>query len=268
MSGTTVGIIGLGAMGAPMAGRLLDAGVDVVSCANRNRDTIERLATKGLRELDDPKAIGAKADLLLSVVFDEDQTDTVLRGSDGALATMRSDTVALIMSTVSPDYCRALSTEAAERGVTVLDCPLSGMPTGARDGTLTLMLGGDEKAIAHHADTLEVLGTIAPCGEIGMGQVMKVANNAMAIGTWAMLMEVRDAVAGHGMDLDRFMSILNQSSGRSFVSEHFPFPPNRVPLPAMAIKDLSICLHLAAAASQDVPIVERVLESGTPEGSM
>ena len=264
MSGTTIGIIGLGAMGAPMAERLVDAGFDVVSCANRNRDAIERLAQKGLRELDHPKAIGAEADILLSVVFDEQQTDAVLRGPEGALSTMGTDTLVLIMSTVSPEYCRALAAEVADRGVTVLDCPLSGLPAGAEAGTLTLMIGGDEATVTDYANVLEVLGTIAHCGDVGMGQVMKVANNAMAIGTWAMLMEVRDVVAGHGMDLDRFMGILDQSSGRSFVSEHFPFPPGRVPLPPMAVKDLSICLGLAAGATQELPIVERILESGRP----
>ncbi|MEM7413125.1 MAG: hypothetical protein AAF430_23045, partial [Myxococcota bacterium] len=68
----------------------------------------------------------------------------------------------------------------------------------------------------------------------------------MAVGTWALLMEVRDMVKAHGMDLDHFMSILNQSSGRSVVSEQFRFPPSRIPLPAMPQKDLGICRDIAA----------------------
>lgn len=261
MSEQTIGVIGLGAMGAPMAERLIDAGYHVVSCANRNREAIERLAEKGLTELADPSAVGAASNLVISVVFDEEQNDLVLR--DGVLPTMRPGGTVLVTSTVSPQYCQGLAAEAAERNLDVLDCPLSGMPAGAQAGALTLMIGGNTDVIDRWRPALEVLGTVAPCGDVGMGQVMKVANNAMALGTWSLLMEVRELVQQQGMDLSRFMDILNQSSGRSFVSENFPLPPQRVPLPPMARKDLGIFLDLAASADTDAPMVTRCVEAGS-----
>lgn len=259
----TIGMLGLGAMGAPMAERLLDAGYAVVSAPHRNREPFDRLGPKGLREVDGPAAVGAASDLLCSLVFDEAQTDAVLRGPDGALAAMPSGSTVLVMSTVSPRYCRELANEAALAGITVLDCPLSGLPAGAEAGTLTLMIGGDPAAVARCNAPLEVLGTVARCGDVGAGQVMKLANNAMAIGTWALLMEVRDLVGATRMPLDRFMDILNQSSGRSFVSEYFQFPPSRIDFPAMPVKDLSLCLEVGSDVAVPTPIVQSILLAGT-----
>ncbi len=256
----TIGIIGLGAMGGPMAERLVDRGYPVVSCANRKRETIERLAAKGLEEVPDPQEVGRRSDLLMSIVWDEEQNDRILRGPKGALAAMKPGGAALLMSTISPEYCQELSREAAKLDLHVVDCPLTGLAAGAKNGTLNLMLGGDPAAVATYREALDVLGTIRPCGDVGMGQVVKLANNAVSIGTWALLMEVRDMVAARGMELDQFMSILNESSGASFVSKHFPFPPSRGPLPAMPKKDLSICLDVAKQCGVSMPIVKEIVD--------
>lgn len=261
----TVGFIGLGAMGEPMAANLLEAGIDVVSCANRSRDAIERLAASGLREVDDPAAVGAASDVVMTVVWDEQQNDRVLRGPGGALAAMTSGSTVIIMSTVSPTYCKELAAEAEASGITVLDCPISGMVQGAVDGTLTLMIGGEADAIERCRSVLEPMGTVSHCGPIGTGQVMKLGNNAMAIGTFALIMEVRDMVAAQGMDLETFMGFLNQSTGRSFVSENFPMPPKRVLLNGMPVKDMRRCLGAAADAGLAMPMIERLLEAGATD---
>ena len=151
----TVGFIGLGAMGEPMAANLLGAGIDVVSCANRNREPLERLAESGLREVENVGAVGAEADVVMTVVWDEAQNDRVLRGPDGAMAAMAPGGVVIVMSTVSPTYCKELAAEAAESDITVLDCPISGMVKGAVDGTLTLMIGGDAADIERCRAVLE-----------------------------------------------------------------------------------------------------------------
>ncbi len=262
-SETTVGFIGLGAMGEPMAANLLAAGFEVVSCANRNREPFERLAPQGLREVADPSAVGAAADVVMTIVWDEEQTDRVLRGSEGALAAMRPGTDAIVMSTISPTYCRELAAEASESGITVLDCPVSGMVQGAVDGTLTLMIGGPVDAVERCRPVLEPMGTVSHCGDVGTGQVMKLGNNAIAIGTFGLLMEVREMVAGQGMDVATFNEYLNRSTGRSFVSETWPSPPERVPLSSMPVKDLSRCLAAAADAGAWMPMIERLLAVGT-----
>ena len=194
MTSTTVGFIGLGAMGEPMAANLLRAGIDVVSCANRNRGPIERLAAQGLREVANPGAVGAEADVVMTVVWDEAQNDQVLRGAEGAIAAMSPGGVVIVMSTVSPTYCKDLAAEAAESDIAVLDCPVSGMVQGAVDGTLTLMIGGADADVERCRAVLDPMGTVSHCGPVGTGQVMKLGNNAMAIGTFGLIMEVREMV--------------------------------------------------------------------------
>lgn len=260
-----VGVVGLGAMGEPMAANLLAAGVDVVSCANRNREPIERLATAGLRELAEAAAVGAEADVLMTVVWDESQNDRVLRGPEGAMASMSPGGVVIVMSTVSPTYCKDLATEAAGSGLTVLDCPVSGMVSRAVDGTLTLMIGGEEAQVERCRPVLEPMGTVSHCGPIGSGQVMKLGNNAMAIGTFGLLMEVRDMVAAQGMPLDTFMAFLNRSTGRSFVSEHWPMPPERITFTGMPVKDMRRGLAAGADVEVAMPMLARLLEAGADD---
>ncbi len=263
----TIGFIGLGAMGEPMAKRLLDAGFQVTSCVNRNREPVDRLTAHGLVEADDAFAVGLEADVLMCCVFDEPQNDIVLRGERGALAALRPGTTVLLMSTISPGYCQTLAEEARAKGITVLDCPLSGRVQGAVDGTLTLMIGGSETDIDACADVLAPLGKTMRCGDVGSGQVMKLANNAIVLTTFSLLLEVRDLVASYGMDLDNFMTILNQSTGRSVVSESFPMPKGRMKMVGMPAKDVSTCLALADQLGIPLPVVQACFDAGSAEAS-
>ena len=265
MSMLKVGIIGLGAMGEPMASRLLDAGYHVFSCANKSRAAIDRLIGKGLRERSTPKDVGTEADVLMSVVFSEEQNDQILRGVDGALAGLKPGGIILLMSTISPDYCRALASEAEEIGITVLDCPLSGLRKGAEEGTLSLLLGGDEETIEKCRKVLEVLGTVMPCGPLGSGQVTKLANNALFLCTLDLLQDVQDIVIRNGMDIDVFMDNLNKSTGRSFVSQNIPIPKDRMPLYPMPEKDLKTCLQVGDACGADVSAIRHCVTRPRPE---
>ncbi|MEM8922657.1 MAG: NAD(P)-dependent oxidoreductase [Actinomycetota bacterium] len=265
MTSSTVGFIGLGAMGEPMAANLLRAGIEVISCVNRNRDPVERLTELGLREVATPADVGAQADVIMTVVWDEEQNDRVLRGPEGAMASMSSGDVVIVMSTVSPTYCKALAAEAASSGITVLDCPVSGMVKGAVDGTLTLMIGGEAADVERCRSVLEPMGTVSHCGPVGTGQVMKLGNNAMAIGTYGLIMEVREMVEAQGMDLDTFMAFLNQSTGRSFVSEFWPMPPKRITFSGMPVKDMRRCLEAATDAGADMPMLTRLLDVGADD---
>ena len=266
MSKQIVGLIGLGAMGEPMAANLLKAGLQVVSCANRNREPIERLKSQGLKEVSSPAQVGAEVDVLMSVVWDEAQNDLLLRGPGGALNTLKPGSFVLIMSTVSPVYCRELAEEAAQKDIHVMDCPIAGMPRGARDGTLSLMIGGAEEQVDACRPVLEPMGTVYPCGPIGAGQIVKLGNNALSISQYRALMEVRDMVRANGVDESRFLEILNVSTGRSWFSENVPLPPGRVAWTAMPIKDLSTALDAAKAAGVDMPLVQSALDVGRKEG--
>ncbi|MXW50297.1 MAG: NAD(P)-dependent oxidoreductase [Gammaproteobacteria bacterium] len=258
----TIGFVGLGAMGEPMVARLLDAGFRVVSYVNRSREAMERLKPKGLVEVSNATELGERSDVVMCCVFDEPQNDQALRGPGGVMAALQPGAVILLMSTISPGYCRKLAAEAAQRDVAVLDCPLSGLVQGAVDGTLSLMIGGAEDHIAGCEDVLAPLGTVFRCGDIGSGQVMKLANNAISISTFSLVLEVRDLVSSYGMDLDNFMAILNQSTGSSVVSERFPMPTGRLKMMGMPEKDVSTCLKLAEELGVSLPMVQQCFDAG------
>ena len=139
------------------------------------------------------------------------------------------------------------------------------MVKGAVEGTLTLMIGGEEADIERCRDALEAMGTISHCGPIGTGQVMKLGNNAMVTGTYGLLMEVREMAAAQGMNLDTFMDFLNDSTGRSFVSENMPLPPKRITFTGMPVKDLRRCLAASADVGTAMPMIQRLIEAGADE---
>lgn len=252
---TRIGFIGLGAMGAPMARRLLAAGYPVSSCVNRSRDALEALLPLGLQELPGPAELGAVSDILCVAVWDAAQIDGVLRGPGGALRHMAPGATVLVMSTVAPDECRDLAAEASRRGVTLLDCALSGLPQGAATGTLTLMMGGDEADIAPLRPVLAHLGRVCVCGDVGAGQAVKLGNNAMVIATMGLLLELREPLRAQGVDFDAFLEVLNQSTGRSFVSEHIPMPPTPTAPHPMAQKDIALMLAVGQQAGQALPML-------------
>ncbi len=256
MTKPKIGFIGLGAMGAPMAKRLLEAGFSVTSSVNRNREPLEALLPFGIKEAASPAEVGAAADILMLVVWDDEQIDTILKGENGALSTLKWGSKVLLMSTVSPEYCRKLAKESAAKKVSILDCPLSGMPQGSAAGTLSLMIGGEAKDIEACRPALEILGTIYHCGSVGAGQVVKLGNNAMVIATMGLLLEIRETIRSQGVDFDHFLSVLNQSTGRSFVSENIPMPPTSTTPHPMAQKDISLMLSVGKIAEQQMPILE------------
>ena len=262
MSKPTIGFIGLGAMGEPMVVNLLSAGFQVVSYVNRSREAMDRLLPKGLVEVAHARELGEQADIVMCCVFDEPQNDQALRGEQGALATMKPGAIVLLMSTISPGYCQTLAKEAETKEITILDCPLSGLVKGAIEGTLSLMIGGAEEDVSRCEEALAPLGNIMRCGEIGSGQVMKLANNAISLSTFSLLLEVRDLVSTYGMELDNFMEILNRSTGRSFVSQNFPMPKGRLKMKGMPEKDVSTCLGLAEQLGVSLPMVQQCFEAG------
>ena len=265
MNNPTIGFIGLGAMGEPMVARLLTAGFRVVSYVNQSREAMERLLPRGLVEVANARELGQQADFVMCCVFDEPQNDQALRGEQGALATMKPGSIVLLMSTISPGYCQTMAEEASASEITVLDCPLSGLVRGAIDGTLSLMIGGAKADVARCETVLVPLGNIMRCGDIGSGQVMKLANNAISLSTFSLLLEVRDLVSTYGMDLEDFMGILNRSTGRSFVSQNFPMPKGRLKMRGMPEKDVSTCLQLAEELGVVLPIVQQCFDAGKSE---
>ena len=255
--GERVGFIGLGDIGTPMAGRILEGGYRVASCAHRRREAIEMLKASGLVEAPNPYEVARQSEILITMVVDEAQTDAVLKGKDGGLAGLVSGSTVVVMSTVSPDSCKALAVEAADAGIDVLDCPVSGGRPRAAEGSLALICGGEPEIVERCRPVLEKMGTIFHCGPVGMGQVAKLGNQGLTAAQFRLVQEVRAMAAAYGMDLDTLMDVVRSSTGASFIAENWSFlEPNRSHLGRMAKKDIDLCLAAGRDREVAMPLVE------------
>jgi 2-hydroxy-3-oxopropionate reductase len=260
---TTVGFLGLGVMGAPMAGNLLAAGHDVVAW-NRSPEPLAKLVEAGARGVENPAAVAAEADVVISIVSDDTALREVLGGPEGAIAAARPGSLVVDMSTVSPALARELAEQAAGRGVGFLDAPVSGGDVGARDGTLSIMVGGDADDVERARSLFEVLGSrVTHVGAAGAGQVAKACNQVLVAVIFGGLAEalvlgsklgvdparVLDAVGG-GMAANRIMEVRRDN----FLDHDFA-PGFKVDLHH---KDLEIALGASGEVDAPLPLTAEV----------
>lgn len=174
---TTLGFVGLGAMGSRIAARLLASG-SVVYGTNRTRHRADPLVERGLIWRDSPRAVAEEADVVFSMVTDNAALAAITDGPDGILAGLRPGSVYVDMSTVSPAASRELADRVHELDAAMLDAPVSGSVPAAEGGTLTIMVGGGADTAARVGPLLRELGqTVTHVGENGAGLVMKLAVN-------------------------------------------------------------------------------------------
>jgi 2-hydroxy-3-oxopropionate reductase len=190
----TVGFIGLGVMGKPMARNLIKGGFSLV-VHNRSRGAVDELAAAGARTAESPAEVARQSTVVITMVPDTPDVEQVLRGSDGVLSSLQPSTIVIDMSSISPSATMQLAREVAARGGTMLDAPVSGGEIGAINASLSIMVGGDEAAFTRAKPVLAAMGNperITYIGPSGAGQVCKICNQ-MAIG--AALAGVSEAFA-------------------------------------------------------------------------
>jgi 2-hydroxy-3-oxopropionate reductase len=171
-----VGFVGLGIMGAAMAGNLLEAEHELV-VHNRTRTKAERLAQHGARVADSPREVAEISDVVITMLPGPPEVEEVVAGEDGLLEGAGEGSLIIDMSTSSPLLARQLARMARERGVGMLDGPVSGGDVGARDGTLSIMVGGADEDFERARPLFEVMGeTVVHVGGTGAGQVVKACN--------------------------------------------------------------------------------------------
>ena len=262
----TIGFIGLGDMGEPMAARLLEHGYSVLSCVHRRREAMERLKGKGIVEKAEPRQVAGEVDVLMSIVIDQEQTENALRGVKGALEGMRPGATLILMSTLAPTYCQRLADELRSRQIDVLDCPVSGAPMGAQKGTLALIAGGETAVLERCRPPLETMGTIYHCGPVGMGMVAKLANNAVSLMTIPLVREARAMAAGYGMDMDTLMTVMRAGSANSFVVQAWKWVEASGDKVPVAIKDLRLFQQAASAKGVPSQMLDAQLAREAPLG--
>jgi len=170
-----IGFIGLGVMGRPMAGHLIDAGHTVH--LNRIKQASEFLVEKGGKPADTPREVAAASEIVILMVPDTPDVEHVLFGADGVAEGLKPGSLVIDMSSISPVATKDFASRIRDRGCEYVDAPVSGGEVGAKNAALTIMCGGTEGAFARAKPLLEKMGkTITLVGDVGDGQTAKVAN--------------------------------------------------------------------------------------------
>ncbi|MDX6592821.1 MAG: hypothetical protein QOJ13_2017 [Gaiellales bacterium] len=207
-------------MGAPMARHLLDAGHEVV-VHNRTRSREQPLVELGAQRAASPAEAARGAHAVLTCVSDTPDVEAVLEGPDGAASTLDAGAVVIDCSTVSPTATAELAARLAERGIGMVDAPVSGGSEGAEKGTLTIFVGGRDEDVAKAMPVLEAFGRrITHLGPCGSGQMAKAVNQVMIAGTYATVGEGLALAQAAGLPPDALVEALSAGAAASWVLEN------------------------------------------------
>jgi 3-hydroxyisobutyrate dehydrogenase-like beta-hydroxyacid dehydrogenase len=271
---TTVGFIGLGIMGGPMAANLVKAGFEVIGY-NRSPEKVKELVENGGRGADDVASAVREADVVITMVPDSPDVESVTGGSEGVFANAREGALYIDMSTIRPDVAVRVAEAGREAGVRVLDAPVSGGPMGAADGTLAIMVGGDEATYAVAEPVLTRMGSkVVHAGPLGAGTRMKLARNLIHFVAFTAVTEAQRLAEAGGLDLvalgevvrhtDRITggpgAIMYRDTTAKLDPDEFwhsVFDHVR----ALGEKDLSFAIELAGTLGVDVPLAQLAREN-------
>jgi 3-hydroxyisobutyrate dehydrogenase-like beta-hydroxyacid dehydrogenase len=210
-------LIGIGAMGEPMAASLLRAGFGVAVCAHRNRAPLERLVAAGAVDAGDPAGVGAASDVVITMVPDAPQVEEALFGSNGAANAAKPGTLFIDMSTISPVATKAFAERLAAAGYRFVDSPVSGGPARAALGTLALMVGASDDDLATAKPVLEALGTPNHVGPVGMGETVKLVNQILIANTMVANAEALVFAKKAGANVDVVREVILTATGANYL---------------------------------------------------
>ncbi|MBO3271401.1 NAD(P)-dependent oxidoreductase [Hymenobacter defluvii] len=254
-----LGWIGLGNMGNPMSGRLLEAGYPV-AVYNRSKDKEKALRTAGATTADSPAALVQQADVVFLMVSDDQAVRDLFTGPDGLLQAQASGKLLINMSTVSPGISEEMANLSQQKGHTYLDAPVSGSVKQAETGQLVIMVGGEEPAFQQAQPLFEHLGKLAlHLGPTGSGNRAKLAINTL-LGFYTQgLAETFLFAQQHGLKLEDMQTIIangamgnvfSKIKGEAIMAENYQA--------AFALKHLAKDLRLAKAEGLNTPLGEVV----------
>ncbi|MYC16025.1 MAG: 2-hydroxy-3-oxopropionate reductase [Gemmatimonadetes bacterium] len=220
MSKPKIGFIGLGIMGKPMAGHLIDAGYELV-VHNRNRDAVDELVGKGAAEAHSGKEVAAQSDIVITMLPDSPDVESVALGEGGIIEGAHEGLIFVDMSTIAPSVTTQVGEVLAEKGVQSLDAPVSGGDIGAQNATLSIMVGGAEDTFNTVKPLFDVMGQSAIlCGPLGAGQTVKACNQILVAVTIAGVSEALTMGTKAGVDPIKIVQVLSGGLARCGVLEN------------------------------------------------
>ncbi|PKB60814.1 MAG: hypothetical protein BZY64_00045 [SAR202 cluster bacterium Ae2-Chloro-G1] len=245
-----VGFIGCGNMGNPMASNLIKAGHQL-TVHDLRREAATNLLEMGASWVDNPKDVVPGNEVVFTSLPVPRDVEAVVMGENGILEGSGPNTIYMDLSTNSPTTIRRIHDLCAEKGVAVLDAPVSGGVYGAAAGTLAVMVGGDKAIYDRMKPTLDAIGShVVYCGPIGNGMVCKICNNLLSMGIGTLMAESLTLGVKAGVDLGVLADVIvNSSGGNRRLMEKFPrylFKGNFEPgfATALAAKDVRLATDL------------------------
>ncbi len=217
---TRVGFIGLGIMGGPMAMNVLRAGYPL-TVWNRTASKAQPLLAEGARWADSPAEVARASDVVITIVSDTPDVEEVILGPQGVIHGARAGMVVIDMSTISPHATIRIAQQLAERGVEMLDAPVSGGDIGAREGTLSIMVGGKKDVFDRCLPLLQTMGKrITHVGPNGAGQFTKLVNQIIVVGNTLAMAEGLVFAAKAGLDLEKVLEAVTAGAAGSWMLSH------------------------------------------------
>lgn len=215
MAKERVGFVGTGIMGRPMTRNLLKAGYPV-SVHNRTKAKAEPLLSEGATWADTAADVAADSDVVITCVPDTPDVRSVLLGEHGVIETAKPGLVCVDMSTISPAATKEMGKILDDKGVTLIDAPISGGEIGAIEGKLSIMMGGPKEAVEKVRPIMKVMGrTVTYCGPLGSGQITKLANQIMVIHTIMSIAEGLAFAEKAGLDLETTLQVTSAGAASS-----------------------------------------------------
>jgi 3-hydroxyisobutyrate dehydrogenase len=262
-----IGFIGLGAMGLPMAGHLVDAGHEV-TVASRGRGPIDAAVARGAVEGGAPEAVAEASEVIILCVPNSPEVTEVV---DAMLPALAPGKTVVDCSTIDPEVERAQHARVGETGASYLDAPLSGGTAGAQKGTLTLMVGGDADVLARTQPAFAPFaGLVVHVGGPGMGQVVKLCNNLIYAAQMTATAEATAMAVKSGVDMAKLYEVLTHATGDCVaVRTRLPVPGVVPDSPAsngwqpgfmtdLMAKDIDLATAYAARSGVPVPTTAAV----------
>jgi 2-hydroxy-3-oxopropionate reductase len=253
----TVGYIGLGLMGKSIARNILKAGFPLV-VHNRSRAAVMELAAEGAVAANSPKEVAAQVDVVFTNLPDTPDVEQVVLGKDGIIEGAHDGLIFVDNSTIKPASARMLAEKLKEKNVSALDAPVSGGDIGAKNATLTIMVGGEASVLEKVMPVFQAMGKVVThVGEAGAGQVAKAANQIMVAAQMVAMGELLVFSKKAGVDPRKVVEAIKGGAAQCWTLDVKPprlFEGNRAPgfKAHMQLKDLKIILE--TAKEYDIPI--------------
>jgi 2-hydroxy-3-oxopropionate reductase len=260
-----IGFIGLGVMGKPMSLNLIKAGYFLM-VYDINKDAINEVVKAGAKQGNSPAEIGKNCDVIITMLPNSPEVEEVLTGENGVLQEAKAGSVVIDMSSISPITAVRIHKTAALKGVEMLDAPVSGGEPKAIDGTLSIMVGGNETVFEEVKDILLSMGASAILiGEIGSGNITKLANQIMVALHLAAMSEAMVFAEKAGVDVEKvYQAIRGGLAGSTVLDAKVPLILQRNFKPGgpirMHTKDLLNVRDTALEIDAPIPLTTQVME--------